>query len=200
MMIAGLRFNGVEVNLCHETLWHGIEDRVQTASGGWLKPVFWGRLIRTYWRLTRQFFRLDDYDILVVGYPGQLDVFLARILSWIKHKQMVWDVFMSIYLISVERGLHNNNKLSIRLLHFLESFALRLPDLLILDTTDYVNWFSQEYGINSDNFKLVPTGADDRVFLPITKPNNNNDRFIVLYAGSFIPNHGVRYIVDATFR
>ena len=40
MMIAGLRLNGVEVIECHATLWHGIEDRVETTKGGWRKPAF----------------------------------------------------------------------------------------------------------------------------------------------------------------
>ena len=53
IMIEGLRCNGVEVIECHETLWHGIEDRVQTASGGWLHPSFVCRVARVYWRLLK---------------------------------------------------------------------------------------------------------------------------------------------------
>ena len=39
-MNEGLRRNGVEVIECHERLWHRIEDRLQTASRGWLRPAF----------------------------------------------------------------------------------------------------------------------------------------------------------------
>jgi glycosyltransferase involved in cell wall biosynthesis len=197
MIIAGLRLNGVVVYECHETLWHGIEDRVQIASGGWLKPKFWGRIASVYWRLLKHFKQLDDFDVLVVGYPGQLDVILARILAWSKHKPLVWDILMSIYLVAIERGLETNNRLSLILLHFLEGLALKLPDLLILDTSEYVRWFNQNYKVDPNRFRLIPTGADDRIFFPIPHDPKDNNYFRVLFAGTFIPNHGVKYIVEA---
>ena len=40
-MIAGLRENQIEVIECHETLWYGLDDRVQAIKGAWLKPGFW---------------------------------------------------------------------------------------------------------------------------------------------------------------
>src|SRR4030065_2574063 len=113
MMITGLRLNGVIVDECHETLWHGIEDRVRAASGGWMRPSFWGRILSTYLRLIRHYLQVGDYDVMMVGYPGQMDVFIARILTWLKHKPLVWDVFMSIYLIAVERGLDKRNRFGI---------------------------------------------------------------------------------------
>ncbi len=197
MMIAGLRANGVEVYECHVTLWHGIEDRVQTVSGGWIKPVFWGRIIKAYLQLIQKYYQLADHDVLVVGYPGQLDVILARILAWVRRKPLAWDVLMSIYLVSVERGLEKENRISIQLLHLLEGLALKLPDMLIIDTRTYADWFCKNYKLRPDRFRLVPIGADDRVFFPMTDGQPSDDKITVLYAGSFIPNHGVNYIVEA---
>ncbi len=197
MMIAGLRLNGVIVIECHETLWQGIDDRVRVVSGAWMKPSFWWRIIITYCRLLKNYLRVSDYDILIVGYPGQFDVFLARILTWIKHRPLVWDVFMSIYLISVERGLDKQNKLSIKLLHLLEATGLKLPNLLILDTSEYIRWFEQNYRIFPERFRLVPTGADDRIFLPLTQGTSLDGKFRILYSGTFIPNHGIMHIVEA---
>jgi glycosyltransferase involved in cell wall biosynthesis len=197
MMIAGLRLNGVIVTECHQTLWHGVEDRVRVVSGEWLKPTFWWRFLRAYWLLLQDYSHSGDYDILVVGYPGQFDVFLAWLLSRIKRKPLVWDVFMSIYLISIERGLDKRNRFSTNLIHFIEGLALKLPDILILDTSDYVHWFTQNYVIQPERFRLVPTGADDRIFSP--QPNRiiEDGKFTILYSGTFIPNHGVPYIVEA---
>lgn len=197
MMIAGLRLNGVTVIECHETLWHGIEDRVQVARSGWMKPSFWWRFLSTYWRLLNKFNTIGDFDIIIVGYPGQFDVFLAKVISWRKHKPLVWDIFMSIYLISIERGLDEANKFSIKLMHWLEGLAVKLPRLLILDTSEYVNWFTKNYGIEAERFRLVPTGADNRVFFPMPHDPSGEEIFRVLYAGTFIPNHGVIYIVEA---
>lgn len=189
--------NGVIVMECHQTLWHGIEDRVRIARGEWTKPSFWWRFIRAYWGLLRSYRHLEDYDVLVVGYPGQIDVFLARILSWFKHKPLVWDVFMSIYLIAIERRLDKQNRLSISLLRTIEGMALKQPNLLVLDTSEYVRWFEQNYNISPTHFRLVPTGADDRIFSPMQRNSREDGKFRVLYAGTFIPNHGVLYIVEA---
>jgi glycosyltransferase involved in cell wall biosynthesis len=197
IMIEGLRRNGVEVIECHESLWRGIEDRVQAASGGWLRPAFIARVVRTYWRLLRAYHKIGDYDVMMLGYPGQLDVYLARILTWLRRKPLVLDVFMSLYLIASERGLTARHSITGRLIYWMEKLALRLPDLLIQDTAEYVEWFQEIYGLDAARFRLVPTGADDRIFRPIEVDNHDDSLFRVLYYGTFIPNHGVEYIIEA---
>jgi len=197
IMIEGLRRNQVIVLECHEKLWYGIEDRVQAASGGWLKPKFWLRIITAYTRLLRRYLNVGDYDVLIVGYPGQLDVFLARLLSWLHCKPLVWDVFMSIYLISVERGLNQHSRLTLSLIRKIESKALKLPDRLIQDTAEYIAWFEKTYGLSKECFRLVPTGADDRIFRPLPPIKCDDGIFRVIYYGTFIANHGVEYIIEA---
>jgi glycosyltransferase involved in cell wall biosynthesis len=198
IMIEGLRQAGVNVIECHESLWNGIEDRVQAASGGWLRPAFIWRVLCTYWHLIRRYFHVADFDIMVVGYPGQFDVFLARILTWLRKKALVWDIFMSIYLIAIERGLDKGcNRFSIDILRRLERLACRQPDLLILDTSEYVAWFGRTHSIPAFRFRLVPTGADDRIYCPIISPFSKGRTFRVIYYGSFIRNHGIKYILEA---
>lgn len=196
-MIEGLRRAGVTVIECHEQLWHGIDDRERIASGGWINPYFWWRILLTYARLIMRYRTVDKHDIVIVGYPGQLDVFIAWILCLIYRKPLVWDIFMSIYLIALERGLDRKSKASIRLLRWLEQVACRLPDRLILDTEAYVSWFISTYGSAADNFRIVPTGADDRVFQPSANTVIHNGCWRILYHGSFIPNHGVLHIIEA---
>ncbi len=197
IMIEGLRRAGVEVIECHAPLWKGIEDRVEAASGGWLRPAFGWRFLRTYMGLIRKYFSIGSYDCLIVGYPGQVDVFLARLLSWLRRKPLVWDIFMSIYLIAVERGLDRRSRFSIGLLRRIEKLACQAPDRLILDTDQYVAWFKATHGIDPGRFRLVPTGADERIYHPLPARRKTGDEFNVLYYGTFIPNHGVETIVEA---
>jgi len=197
IMLEGLRCNGVLVVECRESLWYGVEDRVQVASGGWRRLGFWWRLLSTYARLFWRHAQLPDYDVMIVGYPGQLDVFPARLLSWLRHKPLVWDIFMSIYLIALERGLDERSHLSISLLRWLERMATRLPDLLVIDTPEYAAWLQATHQIPADRFRLVPTGADNRIFKPMMNTNLDSSFFYVIYYGSFIPNHGVKYIIEA---
>jgi glycosyltransferase involved in cell wall biosynthesis len=197
IMIEGLRRAGVEVIECQEPLWRGIEDRVHVASGGWLRPSFAWRMLQTYARLLRRYCGVKDYDVLIIGYPGQADAFLARVLSWLRHRPLVWDVFMSIYLIAIERGLDRRSPLTVASIRKLERLACRLPNRLILDTEDYVSWFWTVHGVESEHFRLVPTGADDRVFRPSGKDRDRPEIVRVVYYGTFIPNHGVEHIVEA---
>lgn len=198
IMIAGLRAAGVEVVECHVPLWTGIEDRVEVASGKWASWSFVKRLISAYKQLLVKYASLEkNYDVMVLGYPGQLDVFLARLLTWSHGKPLVLDLFMSIYLIALERGLENKSPASIKLLRLLEATACKLPDLLICDTRAYVTWHVKTHALRLQKFKLVPTGVDDRFFRPITVDKPQNDIFHVLYYGTYIPNHGVETIVEA---
>lgn len=214
-MIEGLRRVGVEVLECHVPLWQGIEDRVAATKGGWIRPAFWGRVVRAYVQLLAKYRKIQDYDVLVVGYPGQFDVFLARGLAWLRRKPLVWDVFMSVYLIALERGLNKNSRLTVEILRRVERLALRLPDLLVQDTEDYVAWLVETHGVKPERFRLVPTGADDRVFKPQAERAESRALrlhktsaqgaalspeqafFRVIYFGTFIPNHGVGKIIEA---
>jgi len=124
-------------------------------------------------------------------------VFLGRLLSWLQRKPLAWDIFMSIYLIALERGLEAGNRTAVSLLRRLEKVACRLPDLLIIDTEPYARWFERTHGIAAERFCLIPTGTDDTVFAPRPRPAETATAFRVLYYGTYIPNHGVRHIVDA---
>lgn len=200
IMIAGLRAAGVEVIECQVSLWKSIEDRVEIAGGGWASFAFLKRVLSTYRHLWAKYAALDkEYDVMVLGYPGQLDALLACLLSWRHGKPLVLDLFMSIYLIAVERGLDKKSRLSIHLLYWLEWFVCRLPDLLICDTAIYAAWHQKKYGLKPEKFRLVPTGADDRVYHkpPSTASSAGESLFRVLYYGTYIPNHNVPVMVEA---
>jgi len=134
---------------------------------------------------------------MLVGYPGQFDVYLAWLLTRLRRKPLVWDIFMSIYLIALERGLHQRSRLTVWAIRQIERFACRLPDRLILDTAEYVEWFGWTHGVNPSRFRLVPTGADDRVFQPLEMPQPDPQFFTLIYYGSFTPNHGVPVMIEA---
>jgi len=183
ILIDGLRQNGVEVIECHETLWHGIDDRVHLASGGWRSPSFWWRAVCAYFRLFQKYLRVDDYDVMVIGYPGQFDVFLGYFLSRIKHRPLCWDILMSIYLVAIERKLDSRSPFTVRMLGWIERLACRLPELLILESPEYVGWFCDTHSLSPDRFSLVPLGANINItFLPIE--DHESEVFRVVYFGS----------------
>jgi glycosyltransferase involved in cell wall biosynthesis len=196
-MIDRLRSAGVQVEECQVALWHGLEDRAEVAGGGWRSPAFWWRVLTAYAQLLSLYFKAGAYDIMVLGYPGQPDVLLARLLTWIKHKPLVWDVYMSIYLIACERGLDKRSPRSVRLIQGIEQLALKFPDRLIHDTQEYAAWFQETYKIPQEKIRLVPQGADERVYRPLPQLIKQDGSFLCLYFGTYIPNHGVEFILEA---
>lgn len=197
LMIDRLRLCGFEVIPCHATLWQGFEDRQETAAGGWKKPAFWWRVINAYINLLKEYRKVGDYNVMFLGYPGQPDVLLGRILSTLRGKPLVWDVLMSIYLIARERHLEDRSPFTVNLIHRLEKLAMRMPDLFIVDTPTYADWYQTEYHIPAEKIRLLPLGADDRIFHPIPQENKVPSQFVCLYYGTYIPNHGVPVIIKA---
>jgi glycosyltransferase involved in cell wall biosynthesis len=197
ILLKGLRAQeGAEVYECHATLWHSIEDRVEQASGGWQSPRFWGRAIKAYWQLFRAHNRTPKYDVMLIGYPGQFDAYLGRLLSWWRRKPMVLDILMSLHLVAEERGLTKKSPFTGKFIFWLEKGGLKLPDLLISENGAYEAYYCQKYNLSPERFRRVPHGADDRVYhpRPIQPPS---DRFRVTYHGMYLPSHGMDTIIEA---
>lgn len=199
ILIAGLQAQGVVVETCHSRLWRGIDDRVALASGGWRNRQFWGRVWRAYRDLWRAYRQTGAYDVMVVGYPGQFDIYLARLLTWLRRKPVVLDVFMSIHLVAEERGLTQRSPLTGWLLFQAERWGLRLADRLLMENAAYQHYVSAKYALPAARFRYVPLGADDRVCFP--RPQRlSADTFRVLYFGTFLPSHGMDTLIDAAAR
>ena len=197
ILIAGLRTqDNVVVYECHATLWQSIEDRVEQASGGWRRPDFWRRVLSAYWRLFRAHNQTPEYDVMLIGYPGQFDSYLARLLTWWRRKSMALDILMSLYLVAEERGLTKKSPLSGRLIFLLEKGGLKLPDLLISENSAYEGYYCRQYHLSPHSFRRVPHGADDRIFHP--RPLRPPDGcFRVTYHGTYLPSHGLDAIIGS---
>jgi glycosyltransferase involved in cell wall biosynthesis len=197
ILLAGLHARkNVRVFECHVQLWHGIEDRVEQASGGWRNPRFWARVVSTYWRLFRAHNRTPAYDVMLIGYPGQFDTYLGRLLTWWRRKPMALDILMSLHLVAEERGLVERNPGTGRLLFRLEKTGLSLPDMLISENDAYESYYRRRFDLEKERFEQVPHGADDRTFYPRARVRNDGV-FRVTYHGGYLPSHGLDAVIGA---
>lgn len=200
ILLKGLRAQpGVEVYECHSALWRGIEDRVEQASGGWKRPSFWWRVLQAYWRLLRQHARTPVYDVMLIGYPGQFDAYLGRLLTWRRRAPMALDILMSLHLVAEERGLTTKSPFTGRLIFWLEKGGLKQPDLLISENSAYEAYYCQQFNLPPERFRRVPHGADDAVYhpRPLSPPD---DSFRVAYHGMYLPSHGLDTVIQAAQR
>jgi glycosyltransferase involved in cell wall biosynthesis len=186
----------VAVHVCHATLWQGIEDRVAQASGGWRKPAFWRRVAGAYRQLLREHREAPDYDVMLIGYPGQFDAFFGRRLAHRRGKPVALDILMSLHLVAEERGLTTAHPNTGRLIFHLERRGLRQPDLLIAENPEYGGYIADKYTLPAERFRYVPHGADETVFhpRPLRPPD---DHFRITYHGGYLPSHGMDVILGA---
>ncbi len=203
-LLDGLRMSGVDVVECQATLWQGTEDKVAALAGGWRSPAFVRRVADMYASLLGQYRAVGDYDVMLVLYGSLVDVFLGRVLSRVSRRPLLFDVFMSAWVISKERGLFQPGDPRDRAIRAVEGAALRVADALWIDTRQYVAVHQRLYGIPPEKFRLIPTGSDSRFFHPtddyLMRAATRRSTFRVVYHGLFIPLHGTRWIVQAANR
>src|SRR5690242_7863908 len=73
----GLRRNGADVVECHVPLWEAIEDKSQVRGlGRWLGLA--ARALGAYPRLLWRYLRAPAHDVVLVAYPGLLDLFVIK--------------------------------------------------------------------------------------------------------------------------
>ncbi len=198
VVIEGLRRAGVEVIECHVPLWEGGAAEKLGALTGWLGALrLAGRVAQAYLALIRKFWKIPPYDVLLVGYPGQLDLPLAWILNRIRRRPLVLNAFLSLYDTAVtDRRAVPPGSWRARLLHRLDRAACRIADLTLLDTEAQIQFFVREFNLPRDRFLRVYVGSDERYFRP--QPEGPpRQRFHVVFTGTYIPLHGVEQILEA---
>ena len=198
IIIEGLKQSGVEVYECHVDIWQNIEDKSQV-KGFILKLRILLNFISGYIKLIFRYFRLQEHEIIIVGYPGYIDIFIAKLLSIIKKRPLIFDAFLSLYNTVVnDRKIVSPNNIIAKLCYFLDKTPCLMADKVFLDTQAHIEYFCQTFGLNHNKFARVFVGAEETVFYPKdSNLRNDSNQFKVLFYGQFIPLHGISFIIEA---
>ena len=166
----GLRENGVEVIECN--------DR----SRGLMK----------YWRLYKKHVQIkNQYDVMIVGYPSQITVWLAKLIS---SKKVVLDALASLYegeIISRQSA----NKFSLKAFKtwLVDYIAYQCADLILVETHAQAEFFAKTFYVARNKCKRVFTGALDTVFYP-DPTVQKKEKFTAVFRGQFLPEAGADII------
>jgi len=177
----GLKGNGVGVSEC------GISPKYK----------FWLRYPLVLLRSGRS---VVEDDFLFVPEFCQKDVPLARVLSFLGAKKVIFDPLASRFETKIldwkRKPVHSwqawwNFKI--------DSWAFRLSDLVLADTHIHKDYYCLKYGLSAEKVEVLPVGFDDDIFKPGIKQEwqDKENRFMILFFGSFLPLHGVETIVRA---
>ena len=178
----------------NRVLIHGFEENGYTVVQCRVDPHKHSGVAK-YFFLIREYFRVrrHDFDFVIVAFPGHTVVWLARLLFG---RPLVFDAFVSLYDSNVfDRMRYAAGSLRGRLDRWRDYTSAHLADVVLLDTTAHINYFVQTFGLPREKFLRVPVGSDERIFHP--QVAQHTEEPIVHFHGTFIPLHGISYILAA---
>ncbi|MEK7519650.1 MAG: glycosyltransferase [Patescibacteria group bacterium] len=134
------------------------------------------------------------YDALIVGFPGYQAVIVARLLT---RKPIIFDAFSPLY----DSMVHDRKlarPMSVRAIYYwmLDWVSMHCADVVLFDTTQHVEYAAAAFSIPKEKLKRVFVGAPPELYPPAPAAHNTG-KYTVAFFGTFIPLHGIEYIVEA---
>lgn len=196
----GLRLNGAEVMECHSNLWGGIEDKSQVRGASrWLRLLL--RVASAYPSLALRYLRLPPHDVVLALYPGLVDLFVIRLITWCRRKPLAWDWFLSAYdTIVLDRRLLSRRNPLASLIYLSEWVAIRCVDAGFMDTAAHAKRMEHLFGLCAGTLRHAWVGVERKHFTcdaSTTEDRGRGKEVQVLFYGQFIPLHGIPTIVAA---
>lgn len=179
-----LTLAGHQIDTVRQDLWG--DDRVAVALS--VGPSLVVRAIVAQARLLVRLLRAPAPDVYLVAHPGWFDMPVVRLAGWIRRRPVVLDYFIGLHETVVEdRRLVGPGMPVARLLQWVDRVALRLADLVLVDTPARAD----RLGIRRAPVTVVWVGASDPMFVPDDRPPEPN---LVLFYGTYVPLQGAEVI------
>jgi len=193
------RIKKFKVIECHKPFWENMPQKYEFFS---LKSMikYGFKLVFVYISLAARYLKLEDHDAVIVGYNGYFDMPLAKLLTKIRKKTLIFTPVFPLYETLVEdRKYINKTSLKSKIIHLIDEISCGLADFIIIETKSYINYLCEEFKIPRKKFFKIPLGADENNFCLRRPKNNKKDmhHLKVLFYGKFIPLQGISYIVKA---
>ncbi len=134
-----------------------------------------------------------DVDVIILGFRAHEIFPLLRLLT---RKPIITDAFISLYdTLCYDRKRFPPQSIIGRLAFWIDRYMCAKSEKIILDTEAHSEYFSQTFNIPREKFTRVFVGADTTFFYP--QPRETHAHFEVFYYGTYLPLHGIKYIVQA---
>jgi glycosyltransferase involved in cell wall biosynthesis len=199
MLLEALRLKDPVLPVCHSNIWAGIEDKSQV-KGMAVRLAVLARWLLAYPALVWAYLRAPKHDVVVVLYPGNLDVLVLWPLARLRGTKICWDMFLSLYDTAVvDRAMLKRGGIAARLLYAAEWLSSRAADRILLDTRAHARYIAQMFRLPPDKVSAFLVGAETDLFRRANAPPQT-DPLTVLFYGQFIPLHGLDTIVAAIER
>ena len=132
----------------------------------------------------------EDFDVLVVGYPGHVDLKAAKRAA--RGRPVVFNPLVSLADSLVDdRAQFAPGSLPARALRAVDRAAFRAADVVVADTQAHAALFRE---LGAQRVEVCLVGAEERLFTPGWRQPAD---FSCLFVGKLIPLHGLETILDA---
>jgi glycosyltransferase involved in cell wall biosynthesis len=184
-VISALRKAGVEVDEHHVAVWESSADNWRAG------PAKAARLVLAELRLLRR--PGGDFDAVLVGYPGHLD--LPAACRAARGRPVVFNPLVSLADTFVaDRRRFPPGSPAARLLTAIDKRALRAADLVVADTRAHADFLAGLAELPGYRLAVCFVGAEERLFRAGWDPA---DDFTALFVGKLIPLHGLETVLAA---
>ncbi|MBI4697991.1 MAG: glycosyltransferase [Nitrospirae bacterium] len=138
--------------------------------------------------------RNNKFDFVFIGFFGQP---LVPIIGKLTSKPIIFDAFLSAYdTLCFDRKKFKPTSPTGRFFYWLDKYSCESSDRILLDTNAHIDYFIDTFGLKRDKFQRIFVGADDSIFYP-RDVKKEDHRFRVFYYATYLPLHGMEYIIQA---
>jgi|GEM_PF-579877 len=217
VLAQALELCGYDLVEIHRPLWENTRDK--TAS--YFAPL---GLLRLAWHwavaavgLGREWQRTGGAPLVAVGFNGQLDLLLLRLIAPRYGPRVVFAPLVSITETLVDdRGLYSRTSLMGGFLAALDRLACRTADVVVVDSEAHADYFAERLGVPRAKLHVCYLGVDTSAF-PLDGPSAAPTRTTavadspgeepsastgkqsceILYFGQYLPLHGLDVVAGA---
>jgi glycosyltransferase involved in cell wall biosynthesis len=137
----------------------------------------------------------DRYDLVFFGFYGHI---ILSLVGWLTKKPILFDAFLSTYdTLGGDRQVFSRNSIPGHLAWWLDNYACRCSDRILLDTPEHCSYFRDIFQIPMEKLTSIPVGCNEDLFKPRSDLKPNLDKFQVLFYSSYLPLHGVDTVIKA---
>ncbi len=157
------------------------------------------RYFQTLWRLLAIRLRHNP-NFYVLGFRGYELYWIVRLIT--AGHTLIYDHMMSPYdSLVYERKLIREGGPTAKFIYQYEKYILHNSNIILTDTELHKEFLKRLFDLSPSKILAIPVGADEDVFrtscpVPV---HSNIAPFEVLFYGSFLPLHGMEFILKSAF-
>lgn len=200
-----LRACGCELVEIHEALWERTrdKDRAYFSPSGIVKGGL--RWLGAARRLAARWHRSGGAPVVVVGFNGQLDILLLRLLAPRHGPHIVFAPLVTLTETLVDdRGQYPRGSLGQRVLSWLDRLSLGAADVVVADSFAHRTYMIETLGVEPARIVVCHLGVDNAAFAEpgaaegaAQGAGDADAKTEVIYFGQYQPLHGLDVVADA---